>query len=177
MSSSTLADILSTNLEISTSTSSGGEVKSSTEEPLIMNAKHPLYSTWGNMWQRCFNKQHKNYPQYGGRGITVCQRWLTFANFVLDMGNKPAGFTLDRIDNNGNYEPSNCRWASVSTQQYNKRPYKNNISGIPGIFYQKSLDRYQVKYKQRYGGRYKTLQEAKNVLLKLQQKDFNDNTA
>ena len=80
------------------------------------------YLTWMAMKARCLNPKHHAYRYYGGRGITVCQRWLTFPNFLLDMGTRPEGLTLDRIDVNGNYEPSNCRWATWEQQRANQRP-------------------------------------------------------
>lgn len=74
------------------------------------------------MRQRCTNPNNVKYPIYGGRGITVCERWLnSYANFVADMSERPEGMTLDRKNNNGNYEPGNCRWANSSTQNQNKR--------------------------------------------------------
>ncbi len=78
------------------------------------------YTTWKAMIQRCENPNNNSYYRYGGRGIIVCQRWKSFQNFFSDMGKKPfQKFTLDRINNDGNYEPSNCRWADYLTQANN----------------------------------------------------------
>lgn len=80
-----------------------------------------LYLTWCSMNWRCNNPRRKDYPHYGGRGVTVCQRWRTFANFEKDMGPHPGkGWTLDRVDNNQGYRPGNCRWASVTEQNRNR---------------------------------------------------------
>ena len=73
------------------------------------------------MRDRCNNKRNKAYVHYGGRGIRVCDRWNDFGKFLADMGEKPPGRSLDRIDVNGNYEPSNCRWADARTQVLNTR--------------------------------------------------------
>lgn len=85
---------------------------------------HPLYNTFMCMKQRCYNTLNKDYPKYGGRGISVCDRWLnSFANFVEDMGERPENTTLDRVRNSGDYEPGNCRWATKSEQNFNKGGY------------------------------------------------------
>jgi len=85
---------------------------------------HELSNTYLSMNQRCSNPNAPNYKYYGGRGIRVCKRWLGFngfQNFCSDMGNRPNGMTLDRIDNDGNYEPGNCRWATWQQQRANQR--------------------------------------------------------
>lgn len=82
----------------------------------------PEYTAWQGMKARCFRESHADYKNYGARGITVCGRWLVYENFYADMGSRPSRqHSLDRVNNDGNYEPSNCRWATIDQQVKNRR--------------------------------------------------------
>lgn len=92
----------------------------------------PEHSIWKAMIRRCYNQNVKEYFRYGGRGIVVCERWRSFENFLADMGERPsAEHSIDRKDNNGNYEPGNCRWATRKQQGRNKRNnYLLTVNGV-----------------------------------------------
>lgn len=111
--------------------------------------KHPLRKIWKSMLMRCNNPHVKNYNNYGGRGIKVCDRWngnLGFENFVNDMGERPDGTTLDRIDVNGNYEPSNCRWATTEQQMNNRTDNSRIILNGESITCSQLCKRYGFYY-------------------------------
>lgn len=91
------------------------------------------YEVWKNMIQRCTNPKHPRYADYGGRGIKVTPDWLTFIGFFNDMGERPCGDTLERVDNSLGYSKENCKWASPSEQNYNQRLRRDNKTGLKGI--------------------------------------------
>lgn len=87
----------------------------------------PTYRTWYSMIDRCINPQNASFKHYGARGVSVCERWLQIENFVEDMGLRPEGMTIDRIDLSAGYAPGNCRWADELTQQRNRRCVKLTV--------------------------------------------------
>lgn len=137
----------------------------------------PIYKTWREMHTRCYNKNRKSYIDYGGRDINICERWLKFENFYADMGEKPKGMSIDRKNNDGNYEPSNCRWATKQQQINNRRssdkwnfknsPLSTNISGIRGVSWCKRDNKWMasicINKKQKNLGRFDTKEQAANA--------------
>ena len=109
-------------------------------------SRMPIYTTWAQMIQRCSNIKNEHFKDYGGRGITVCDSWKnSFENFHADMGNRPKGKTIDRVNNNGNYEKSNCRWATPIEQAHNRRMNRNSKTGVEGICWHKGNQKYSVR--------------------------------
>lgn len=132
--------------------------------PMVDTIKHPLYYTWRSMRSRCNWTNSPRYKDYGGRGIQVCDRWQGlegFMNFVEDMGDKPSSkHSVDRIDNDGNYEPSNCRWATREEQQMNKRVAKDNNTGVTGVGFWKEKNLWRARIRRKTIGYYHTFEEA-----------------
>ena len=132
--------------------------------------KHPVYKVYHAMLQRCNNPDNEYYLYYGGRGIQVCERWQGlkgFNHFIEDMGERPKGLTLERINNDGNYEPGNTKWATRQEQAINRRTPLINPIGYKGISLFKATGKYQayinVDHHRIHLGYYKTLKEAIGV--------------
>jgi len=129
--------------------------------------KHPLYKTYMDIKYRCLNQNCPNYNNYGGRGIEITESWLGrdgFKQFVEDMGPRPIGTTIDRINVDGNYEPSNCRWATAQQQVNNRRIFKKNKSGHTGVYFHKRDKAWYasicINYKLMHLGKFSDFSEA-----------------
>jgi len=129
--------------------------------------KSPLYKSYHAMLDRCQNPNNKYYSYYGGRGITVCDEWKGlngFSQFLNDMGKRPKGKTLDRVDNSKGYSVENCRWATRSQQQFNQRTPITNTSGFKGVSLYKANGRWTaqiyIKGKKKHLGYFGTIEEA-----------------
>ena len=137
-------------------------------------SRDPLYKQWSGMIQRCYNKKHEKYRIYGARGIRVCDEWrYNFKNFYDYMPKRPSkNYTLDRIDNDGNYEPGNVRWATRTQQQYNRNLIPNKSNVFTGVFLHKNKltpDNYMVHIRinkeTHYLGVFETIEEAISMRL------------
>lgn len=150
--------------------------KEKIKESLIKHGmcKTSTYNAWVGILQRCNNPRNQDYHNYGGRGIAVCDRWLKFENFISDMGLKPTGLTIDRINNNLGYFKENCRYASSIEQNRNRRVQKNNTTGKTGVHWNKQCQKYRViitaNNKQHHIGLFAKLEEAKIARKQAEQK-------
>lgn len=121
-----------------------------------------FYDSWRQMKQRCMNEKNKRYEYYGRRGIKVCARWYKFVNFYEDMWEHwESGLTIDRINNEGNYEPDNCRWATRQQQVLNRRKMKSNKTGLVGV--RSRGGRYLASAGNAYLGSFRSSEEAAYV--------------
>ena len=148
-----------------------------TKDDAVGKNKHPLYHAWASMMSRCYHKSSTAYYLYGGRGIKVCDDWRNFWNFVKwsdSVGGRPDGYTLDRIDVNGNYCPENCRWASVEVQQNNKRTnhhltYNGETLTLSQWSRKLGLSRYAIQYRFMQGW---TAEDILTIPLNYRKKDY-----
>lgn len=134
------------------------------QEPIGNSGTH--YNVWYDMKRRCTDSTRHNFKYYGGRGIKVCDRWInSLEAFIDDMGVRPIGYELDRIDNDGDYEPSNCRWVRHIENTLNRNGYSN--TGVKGIRLNKG--KFEVGFRRDgkyvYLGRFLSLEDAKGVLI------------
>ncbi len=117
----------------------------------MYKSSHINYESWSCMLKRCDNPNNNRYYLYGGRGIKVCERWHApithgFQNFCNDMGERPGmGYDLDRIDPDGDYCKENCRWVDRTTSAWNQRKYSNNLSGVVGVGWVKSINCWRAR--------------------------------
>ena len=129
-------------------------------------SKNKLYFVWQNMISRCYNKKDEYYKNYGGRGIKVCERWMDINNFIEDMySSYKEGLTIDRINNDGNYEHFNCRWSTRSVQSRNTRIlHSHNTSGYRGVSFDNNRNKWHsyisINRKRKFIGYFNTALEA-----------------
>lgn len=130
-------------------------------------SKMAAYKSWVCMLDRCNNPKNNRYHDWGGRGIRVCRRWLTFENFFEDMGERPEGMSIERINNNLGYFKANCEYATSVTQNRNKRIYKNNTTGVQGVSWDKNAKKYragiEINSKNLHLGLFINLEDAKHA--------------
>lgn len=137
-------------------------------------SKTPIYQKWRDMRKRCYHPNNIQYENYGGRGIEVCEEWkVSFLQFYSDMGDPPtSNHQLDRIDNDGNYEPSNCKWATPSENSSNKRdsPNKTGFPNVKKTIYGTYTSRFQYQNNTYFPGTFPTAEEAYEACQRLKEK-------
>lgn len=138
---------------------------------------HPLWGIYHSMLLRCYDKRRNNYEYYGGRGIKVNNRWHSFKNFIVDMGDRPEGHTLDRIDNDKNYGKDNCRWCSINEQRVNRGRFKNLKRKYKGVSKYGNKWKAEIRYnkKSHYLGLYETERDAAIAYNKKMKEFYPDN--
>jgi DNA-binding XRE family transcriptional regulator len=127
-----------------------------------MSKRTSTYESWVKMRARCNRKTHPKRHRYGGRGIKVCDRWNSYAAFLADMGERPEGTTIDRINNDGNYEPANCRWATQTEQQRNRSTTKLSLSKAAEIRERRKLGESREEIAAAFGVHSTTIQRIEN---------------
>lgn len=137
-------------------------------------ARTPEYEAWRHMIKRCNNPKDSAYKNYGGRGITVCDKWLKLAGFCEDMGKKPEGLTLERRDNDLGYYKENCYYATCTEQVRNRRVQKRSKTGVTGVNWDKASGKYRatigIENKNLYLGQFASLEKAVEVRKQAEQK-------
>lgn len=117
----------------------------------LMRRFSDTHKSWTQMRSRCHDPNNDAYPRYGGRGITICDRWSIFENFLADMGVRPSrNHSLDRVDSDGNYEPENCKWSTPLEQTLNRRMMGNNKSGFRGVSWRRREQRWYAQISLQY---------------------------
>lgn len=138
------------------------------------------YKVWNGIMNRCTNPNTNDWENYGGRGIGIDPRWRTFEGFYADMGDPPAGMSIDRRDTNGDYTYDNCRWADVFTQNRNRRAHKRSKSGVSGVVFGERRGEWLVSitanYKTYHGGWIDNLLDAVALRYRLEREHWNEDS-